>query len=70
MKTWIGTYKLYLAGALVGALGGFLYWKFVGCVDGTCAITSSPWKSTAYFAVMGAVFFGLFRKSKPSAQAK
>ena len=70
MKTWITTNRKYLIGAQVGALGGFLYWKFVGCIDGTCAITSNPWKSTAYFAVMGAVFFGLFKKQKPITQAK
>ena len=24
---------LYLVGALVGGLGGFLFWKYVGCTE-------------------------------------
>lgn len=40
----------------LGALGGFLYYNFVGCVTGTCAITSNPWLSTGYGALIGAVF--------------
>ncbi len=46
MKNWISENKLYIIGALLGAIGGFLYWKFVGCSAGTCAITSKPLNST------------------------
>lgn len=63
MKKWILTNKLYWIGAIVGAVAGFLYWKYVGCLTGTCAITSNPVRSTVYFAVMGALFFGLFKRS-------
>lgn len=38
---------------VIGAAGGFLYYKFVGCASGTCPITSNPWSSTIYGAVMG-----------------
>lgn len=62
MKHWIAANKLYIMGAAFGAAGGFLYWKFIGCVTGSCAITSSPVNSTIYFAVMGALLFGMFRK--------
>lgn len=57
-------YMLYIIGALVGAAAGFMYWKYVGCVSGTCKITSSPVNSTIYFALMGALFFGIFKKEK------
>ncbi len=40
----------------LGALAGFLYYNYVGCVTGTCAITSNPWLSTAYGALIGVVF--------------
>ena len=40
----------------LGALGGFLYYNYIGCVTGTCAITSNPWLSTGYGALIGAVF--------------
>lgn len=55
---------LYIIGALVGAAAGFMYWKYVGCVSGTCKITSSPVNSTIYFALMGSLFFGMFKKEK------
>ena len=51
-----------MIGAVIGGLAGFLYWKYVGCLTGTCAISSRPLNSTLYFAVMGAVLLGSFRK--------
>ena len=39
---------------VLGALGGFLYYNFIGC-SGSCAITSSPVNSTVYGAVIGLV---------------
>jgi hypothetical protein len=63
MKKWIVQNKLYFIGALLGGLGGFLYWKYIGCLTGTCAISSNPLHSTLYFALMGAVLLGAFQKS-------
>lgn len=40
---------------VLGAVGGYLYYYFVGCNRG-CAITGNPFISTAYGAVIGAVF--------------
>ena len=62
MKNWIIINKLYFIGALLGAVAGFLYWMYVGCLTGTCAITSNPLNSTIYFASIGAVLFGAFKK--------
>lgn len=62
MKKWLTQNKLYFIGALVGAIAGFLYWKYVGCLTGTCAVTSNPVRSTFYFAFMGAIAFGMFKK--------
>ena len=64
MKSWADRNRLYIVGALVVAVAGFLYWKFVGCTSGTCLISSKPLNSTIYFAVMGSVFFGMFKKEK------
>lgn len=64
MKKWVVDNRLYFLGAEVGAGSGFLYWKYVGCLTGTCAITSSPVNSTVYFALLGAVLFGFFKKEK------
>jgi hypothetical protein len=68
MKKFINDNRLYLLGAIAGAVGGFLYWKMIGCSTGTCMITSSPIRSTLYFAVMGALFFGIFKKEKHAEQ--
>jgi hypothetical protein len=45
-------------GAVVGAVAGFAYYRFVGCATGSCPITSNPWISTGYGAVLGALLGG------------
>lgn len=62
MKTILSKYKLALAGAVTGAIGGWCYWYFVGCASGTCPITSSPMISTLYGALLGMLAFNLFKK--------
>jgi hypothetical protein len=36
-----------------GAVGGFLYWKFIGCLSGTCVIKSVWYLSTIYGTLLG-----------------
>lgn len=43
----------YIIGGLAGAVGGYLYWHFVGCSGGSCAIWSSSWKSTLAGLILG-----------------
>lgn len=60
------TKKAYIItgiGIVVGAIFGYLYYKFVGCASGTCAITSKPINSTLYGAVMGGLLFNMFIKT-------
>jgi len=57
-------YKLVIVGILTGALGGYLYYHFVGCSSGTCAITSKPFNSSVYGAVMGGLLASMFIKEK------
>lgn len=56
--------KLSIIGAVIGAVGGLSYWKFIGCESGTCKITSSPLNSTLYFALLGALTLSMFKKEK------
>ncbi len=62
MKKWFKNNKLYLIGAAIGAIAGYLYWQQIGCASGTCMITSKPVNSTIYGALMGALLFGMFKK--------
>jgi phage shock protein E len=57
-------YRLGILGALFGALLGYLYYHFVGCASGTCAITSSPINSSAYGALMGSLAFSSLKNEK------
>jgi len=50
---------------LGGGAAGFAYYYFVGCHSGTCPITSSPYISTAYGALVG---FLLGRSRGPSSE--
>jgi len=40
-------------GVILGAAAGYAYYRFVGCSSGACPITSNPWISTGYGALMG-----------------
>jgi len=50
--------------SLIGALGGFAYYYFVGCRSGTCPISNNPWISTAYGAGMGLILTMRERKKE------
>jgi hypothetical protein len=50
----------------VGAGGGYLYYAFVGCATGSCPITSNPYISTAYGAMIGVIMtMGAKRRRDP-----
>lgn len=48
-------------GLVMGAAGGYLYWYYVGCASGSCAITSSPVNSSLYGGLMGFLLVNSFR---------
>jgi hypothetical protein len=49
-------------GIAIGAIAGYVYYFYVGCASGTCAITSKPLNSTLYGALMGGLIFNMFVK--------
>jgi hypothetical protein len=51
-------------GIVIGALTGYLYYFYVGCASGTCAITSKPLNSTLYGGLMGGLLLNMFVKNK------
>ncbi len=38
--------------AVIGGTGGYAYYYYIGCISGTCAITSNPYISTVYGMAM------------------
>lgn len=42
-----------IIGTMLGALGGYLYWKYVGCVSGTCTIKSNWYLMVPWAGVLG-----------------
>jgi len=61
---YLNKHKITIIGLILGALAGYLYYHFIGCVSGTCAITSKPLNSTIYGALMGGLLFNMFQKEK------
>lgn len=44
----------FVIGAIVGALVGyFLFYKLIGCANGSCPITSNKYVSTLYGTITG-----------------
>ncbi len=64
MMNFILKHKLILIGAVIGAIGGYAYYYFVGCASGTCAISSKPLNSSLYGSFMGGLLFSNFQKEK------
>lgn len=53
-----------LAGFVLGAIGGYIYYQQIGCSSGTCAITSNPWLSAAFGGFFGYVLFDTVTPSR------
>lgn len=70
MKNLITKYKLELIGVGLGSIAGWLYWYYVGCASGSCAITSSPVNSSLYGAMMGGILLSMFKKDKKEEKPK
>jgi hypothetical protein len=41
---------------VIGAGAGFAYYYFIGCISGSCPITSNPYISTGYGAGVGLIW--------------
>ena len=67
MKKWLRPGLFTLGGGLVG----LTYYTLAGCTTGSCAITSSPFTSAAYMALVGWLLSSVFgsgncqKNSKP-----
>lgn len=64
IKQFIKKYLLQISGIIVGMIAGYLYYHYIGCKSGTCPITSNPYISIVYGAVLGYLVFDLFKPKK------
>lgn len=51
----------FVLGALLGGVIGYGFYRVVGCSSGACPLTSNPWISTGYGALMGVLLAGAGR---------
>ena len=58
LKKWMRPLLFTLSGVIVG----YLYYRFVGCSTGSCAITSDPVNSMLYMGLMGWLLSCVFGK--------
>jgi len=64
MKKILTKSLLKIIGIVIGGIGGYTYYHFVGCASGTCPITSNPYITIAYGALLGYLFSDIFKKKK------
>ena len=55
MRDWLTrNRRLWPAlGVVLGAVGGYAYYHFIGCASGHCPLTSNPYISTGFGALIG-----------------
>ena len=52
MTNFLQKHKISIFGAILGAIGGYIYWYYWGCLDG-CTIRSVWWRMSLWGALMG-----------------
>lgn len=55
--------KRAIAGA-IGAAAGYAYYYYIGCMSGTCPISSNPYISTLYGSVIGVLMINGKKKTE------
>lgn len=53
-----------IIGTAVGILGGYIYYREIGCNSGSCPITSNPYLSLLWGGLIGYLLGGMFEKDK------
>ena len=70
MKKWLHKNFLSIIVSIIGGIAGYIYYKQVGCSNGTCMISSNPYISTVYFSIVGGFLFSNFKRKENSIPAK
>ncbi len=46
-------YAKPLLGVAIGGVGGYLYYRYVGCLTGACPLSSNPYIMVTYGMLLG-----------------
>ena len=66
MSTFLKKNLFGLIGLAAGAIGGYAYYYFIGCNTGSCPLTSNPYISVIFGAVIGYLLMDMFKKKETS----
>lgn len=55
---------VYSTFILIGIIGGYLYWRFVGCQTGSCPLKSNPYYTIAVGGLFGYLIPDMFYERK------
>lgn len=66
----IKKYKIEIIFSIVGSIGGYAYWYYIGCSSGTCPITANWYTSVVYGIIMGFLFGQIIREQREKKVAK
>lgn len=73
IKEFIRKHLFIIIFSVAGVISGFLYWKFVGCLSGSCPIKSKWYLSTlwglAFGYLTGSIIRDLMMKFKAKKKA-
>ncbi len=58
-----------IAGIILGAVAGYLYYYYIGCRSGSCPINSNPYISTVWGALIGYLLGDIFKKRAPGGES-
>lgn len=64
MTNFLKKNLLGIIGLILGAIGGYAYYYFIGCSTGSCPITSNPFISVIFGALIGYLFLDMFKKKE------
>lgn len=64
MKEYLQKHKIKILFLALGAIGGYLYWHYIGCTSGSCPITSKWYSSAAYGMLLGWLISDFFSKKQ------
>jgi hypothetical protein len=68
MKLKVKGFRFQIIGIVAGAIGGYIYYLKIGCLSGTCPITSNPFISVLWGGVMGYLVANIFTSKKKEAK--